>query len=133
MHGHILAEVPATAGLGDLFGPVAKPAHEFAIVMRVARGQVELAVGRDGADRARRHAELAGQAWVVIDGLVVPRGFRTDQNRPQEDKIAELRVNHIAVDAHHAQPRGDGDGLYARRPTSFPASGRPPSGTPSAG
>ena len=71
---------------------------------------------RDRPDRTRRHAELAGHARVVVDRPVVFGGFRPDEDRPQQDEVAELGVDDVAMNPHHAQAGGDCHGLVRDDP-----------------
>ena len=77
---------------------------------------MKCAVRGDGPDRARRHAQLALQARVVVDRLVVGGRLGVDQDRPQQDEVAELGVDDVAVDAHVPQARRDGDRLVRDDP-----------------
>ena len=74
------------------------------------------AVRGDGSHRTRRHAQLAFQARVVRDRLVVGGRLGSDQDRPQQDEVAELGVDDVAVDAHVPQARSDGDRLVRDDP-----------------
>ena len=93
-----------------------KPADELAIVVRVARGEVEGAVCSDGSHRTRRDAELTFHTRVVVQRVLI-RGY-TDihQHRAEQNEIAEFRMNHIAVNAHMAEPGGDRHGLMGHDP-----------------
>ena len=59
----------------------------------------------------RRHAQLALQARVVVDRLVVGGRLGVDQDRAQQDEVAELRVDDVAVDAHVPRPAATATGL----------------------
>jgi hypothetical protein len=48
--------------------------------------------------------------------LVVCGRFGTNQDRPQQDEVAELGVNDIAVDAHVTEASRDGDWLVRHDP-----------------
>ena len=74
------------------------------------------AVRGDGPDRARRHAQLALQARVVRERLVVGGRLGVDQHRAQQDEVAEPGVDDVAVDAHVPQARSDGDRLVRDDP-----------------
>ena len=47
--------------------PVGEPVHELTVVVRHAGREVEVAILADGADGAGGDAELAVDAWVVVD------------------------------------------------------------------
>ena len=72
--------------------------------------------GADGPDRTRRHAQLAFQARVVRDRLVVGGRLGGDQDRAQQDEVAEPGVDDVAVDAHVTEARSDGDRLVRHDP-----------------
>ncbi len=61
------------------------------------------------SNRAGRHAELALEARVVIDGLVGCRDFRVHQNCPKENEVPELRMNDVPMNAHLSQARRHSD------------------------
>src|SRR5262249_2112684 len=67
-----------------------------------------LSVRADGSHGTRRHAQLAFQAWVVRDRLIVCRRLGTNQDRTQQDEVAELWVDDVAVNAHVTEARSDG-------------------------
>ncbi len=102
--------------LGDLFGPVAEAAHELTVVVRVAGGEVEMTVGGDRPGRAGRHAQLAFQARVVLDGPGVFADLGVDEDGAEQDEVAELGVDDVAVNTHLAEPRRDGDRLVRDDP-----------------
>ena len=89
--------------------------------MRVARGEVERAVPADCSDRTRGHAQLAFQARVVIQFLRIRADFRTNENCAEQNEISEVRVNHVAMNTHVAQPRCDRDGFVRHDPHPFVA------------
>ena len=84
--------------------------------MRHTVGELKIAVGRNGSDRARRYAEFAFQAGIKLDGLVIGRGLGVDQNSSQDDEVAELGVDNIAVNAHAAQAGSHGNRLVPDNP-----------------
>ncbi len=88
--------------VGDGLDPIRKSAHELAIIMRVARGKIKRAVRADCADGTRRHAQLAFQARVVIEFPRIRADLRADENRAEQNEIAEARMNHVAMYAHAA-------------------------------
>ena len=84
--------------------------------MGEAGREIEPSVGGDGPDGTRRHAQPALQTGVVIDRRVIFRGLRPDQHGSEQHEVPEFRVDQIAVDAHVAEPGGDGDGLVRYDP-----------------
>ncbi len=80
--------------------PVDEAAHEFAVVMRVAGGEVEGAVHADGLDRAGGDAELAIEAGRVVERLGQRVDFAVDDDGAEQDEAAETRMDDVAVEAH---------------------------------
>jgi hypothetical protein len=76
-----------------------------------ARGEVERAVGSDSADRARCDAQLAFEARVVLDRVIVSLHIELGEHRAEEHEVAELRVDEIAVNAHMAEAGSTAIGL----------------------
>ena len=68
--------------------------------MRVAGGEIEMAVRADGAGRAGGDAELAFKTRIKVKRLGVGRDLGRDDNRSEQHEAAEARMNHIAMDAH---------------------------------
>src|SRR5262249_58925271 len=93
--------------VGDLLHPIGKPADELAIVVRIARGEIECSVCTDGSNRTRRDAELAFQTRVVLQWVLIRAYAGIHQYRSEQKAIAEPRMNHIAMNAHMAKPVGD--------------------------
>ena len=113
---HAAAIVERVLAVCDLLDPIGEAPHELAIVVGEAGREIEPSVGGDGPDGTGRHAQPALQTGVVIDRRVVFRGLRPDQHGSQQDEVAELGVDDVAVDAHVAEPGGDGDGLVRYDP-----------------
>ena len=109
-------QVVAVLRVGDVLGPIAEAAHELVVVVRIARGQVELAVRLDRPDRARRHAELALQARVVRGRPRRLGHLGLEQDRPEQDEVAELGMDDVPMDAHHPQAGGHGHRLVGHHP-----------------
>jgi hypothetical protein len=72
--------------------------------MGVAGREVEISFRGDGPHRTGGHAEFAFQTRVVVDRLVGLRNLGIQQDGPQQDEIAELLMDHVAMNAHHSQP-----------------------------
>ncbi len=53
---HSLTVVLSVFAVSDLLHPIRETAHEFTVVVSVAGGEIELAVGGNSADRTGRHA-----------------------------------------------------------------------------
>jgi len=66
--------------------------------------------------RTGRHAELALQARVVVDGGRVGVDGRVHEHRPQDHEAAERGMDEVAVDSDAAQPCGGGDRLVRDDP-----------------
>src|SRR5262247_3506767 len=81
--------VDRVARVGDLLDPIAKAAHELAVVVREARREVERSFRTDRSDRTRGDAELAFEAGVVVDGMVVVVRVAPDEDGAEEDEVAE--------------------------------------------
>src|SRR5262249_8677356 len=113
--GFRVANAPAIinciARVSDLLDPIGESAHELAIIMWEAGGEIERTFRANRADRASRHAKLAFEAWVVINRLVIVAGLAAHQHRTQQHKIPELWMNQVAVNAHMTQSGFDGDRL----------------------
>ncbi len=84
--------------------------------MREAGGEIERAVRPDGADRTGRDAELAFEAGVVVDRMVVVVDFDIDEHGAQQHEVAEFRMDQVAVNAHVAEPSLDRDRLVRDDP-----------------
>jgi hypothetical protein len=78
-----------------------------------AGDEVEAAVF---ADRAGGHTQLAFKAWRVVQRLAVAADRRVEQDRGQQDEVAELRVNDVAVDTHYPHPGRDRHRLVRYHP-----------------
>ena len=111
-----LPVVQGILAVGDLLDPIGEAAHELPVVVRVAGREVEVSVRSDGPHRTRRHAQLAFQARVVGERLIVGGRLGSDQDGPQQDEVAELGVDDVAVNAHVSQARSDGDRLVRDDP-----------------
>src|SRR5439155_15665473 len=96
----IVEGVPA---LGDLLDPGSEPAHELAVIVGIAGREIKAAVGRDRTDRAGGDTELALEAWVIVDRLVVSGRLGVQQHGSQQDEAAEPGMDDVAMDAHPAQ------------------------------
>src|SRR5262249_13725167 len=70
----------------------------------------------DRPDWARRDAELAFDARVVVDGPGLLRDLGVDEDRAEQYEVAEFRVDDIPVDTHPPQAGGHGDRLVADDP-----------------
>ena len=86
--------------------PISKTTHKFAVVVRIARGKVEFPICPNRTDGASRHTEFAPQTRVIVQRHTRHADFGRDQNSAEQNKVAKLGVDHIAVDPHHPQPRG---------------------------
>ena len=64
---HARAIVEAAAAVGDRLDPIDEASHELAVVVCVARAEVEVPVWGDGARRTRGDAELALEARVEVE------------------------------------------------------------------
>lgn len=84
--------------------------------MRGAGQRVEGAVLCDGADGAGGDAQLAVDARVVVQRLPVLAHLRVHQDGHEQDEAAELRVDDVAVQAHHTEPGGRRDRLVCHHP-----------------
>jgi hypothetical protein len=79
--------------IGNRLDPVSKAAHEFVIIVGVARGKIEMPVCANRADLARRKAEHQPDGrnqGVYFDGIVVfqspsflPDNFRRFATTPR--------------------------------------------------
>ena len=109
----------------DSLDPVAEAAHELAIVMRVAGGEIEMAVRADGAGRAGGNAQLAFKTRIKVERLGVGRDLGRDDHRSEQDEAAEARMNHIAMDAHLPEAGSHRDRLVRNdpKPAGVPAIG----------
>src|SRR5262245_9635963 len=113
---NLLAVVQGVLAVGDPLDPIGEPAHELPVVVRVAGREVEVTVRGDGPHRTRRHAQLALQARVVRERLVVGSRLGTDQYRAQQDEVAEAGVDDVAVYPHVPQAGGYSDRLVRHDP-----------------
>ena len=104
----------------------------LAVVMRQAGREVEVGVRGDDAHGTRRHTQFALATWVVIDGKIVCGRLRLHQDRPEQDEVAELRVDDIAVNAHVARPAATATGVH-RDPEVPPGNWSISMGSPSQG
>src|SRR6185369_13980654 len=95
--------------------------HELAVIVRVTSREIERAARADCADRTRGHAQLAFQTRVVIEFLRVRADLRADENRAEQNKIAEAWMNHVTMNAHAAQPRRDRNRFVRHNPHSLKA------------
>ena len=106
----------ASAALCDLLGEVGEAGHELAVVVVVARREAKAAGGLDGADRARRHTQLALYAWVVRER----RGDAFDLGRgkyaAEQHERAEYGMDHAPVQPHTSELRRDRDRLLGDDP-----------------
>jgi len=100
----------------EAIDPIDKPAHELAIVVSRTCREVEVPVGADRTDRAGSHAQLALQAGVVVKLYTLLRDLGVNQHGVQENEIAELGMDDVAVDAHMAQSCGHGYRLVGDHP-----------------
>ena len=89
--------------------------------MGITRGEVEGSIRANRADRTGRHAEFAGQARIEFQLLCVPAELCCDEYRAEQDKAPELWVNHIPVNAHSAEPRGNCYWFVRHHPHPFTA------------
>jgi hypothetical protein len=67
--------------------------------VRHAVGELEVALRRDGPDRAGRHAQFALQARVVVERPAVGGRLGVEQDGAQDDEVAEPGVDDVAMDA----------------------------------
>ena len=104
------------ARIRHLLDPIGKAAQELAIIVRKTGGEVERAVRADRSDRTGGHAQLAFEAGIVVNRVVIVARLTADQHGAQQHEIAKLRVNQVAVNAHVAEPGLDRDGLVRDDP-----------------
>ena len=97
--------------IGELLDPIRKTARILAVVMGEARRKVEMAIRGDGPRGTRRHAQFALQARIVGQGSIIVANLRSQQHGSQQNIIAELGVNHAAVQPHGPQARSHSHGL----------------------
>src|SRR5271165_670744 len=113
---HWLPVVQGVLAVGDLLDPIGEPTHEFPVVVRLASREVEPTIRGDGPNGTSRYAQLAFQARVVRERLVVGGRLGGNQHGAQQDEVAELGVDHVAMDAHVTQTRSDCDRLVRHDP-----------------
>ena len=90
-------------------GGAGVPAGAAVVAIGLGVGAGAAALLRAGG--AGRHAELATEARVVVDRLSLG-GYRgLDEHGAEQNEVAELRVDDVAMDAHHTQTGGHRDGL----------------------
>jgi hypothetical protein len=104
------------SGVGDGVHPVFEAEEELPVVVREAGEEVEVVGAADGADGAGGDAQVAPVARVVVEGVVVAVDLGVDQHDVDEDEVAELGVDDVAVHPHVAQPGLDGDGFHRELP-----------------
>jgi hypothetical protein len=73
--------------------------------------EFERAVGPDSADGAGGDAQLAFQARVVLDGVIVTVHFELGEHGAEQHEVPEPRMDQIAVNAHMAEAGLYRDGL----------------------
>jgi hypothetical protein len=110
------AVVEGVARIGDLLYPVGEAAEKFAIIVGEAGGKVERAVRADRSNWTGRYAQLALEARVVLDGVIVTIDLKLSEHGAQQDEVAELRVDEIAVNAHVPEPSFHRDGFVREHP-----------------
>ena len=93
--------------------------------MRVAGGEIEMAVRADGAGRAGGDAQLAFKTRIKVERLGEVATSAATINRSEQDEAAEARMNHIAMDAHLPEAGGHRDRLVRNdpKPAGVPAIG----------
>ena len=75
-----------------------------------------MAVGRDGPGRTGSDTELALETRVVIDGLRFFFNFSSQDDRSEQDEVAESGVDDVAVNTHLAETRRNRDRLMRDGP-----------------
>ncbi len=119
-----LADAPAivdgVARVGHLLDPIGEAAQELAIVVGEAGREIERALRPDRPDRASGDAQLAFEARIVVDRVVVFGRLAIDQHGPQQDEVAEPRVDQVAVNPHVAEAGLDGHRLVGDDPDGMP-------------
>src|SRR5205823_2768842 len=76
--GNLLPVLAGAAAVRDLLNPIAESAHELAVVVRVAGGEVELAVRADRSRGAGSNAKLAFEAGIIRNRMRVLADLRVD-------------------------------------------------------
>src|SRR6516225_6964822 len=111
-----LADTPAivdgAARVRHLLDPIGEAAQELAIIVGKAGGEIERAVRSIRAYGTGGYTELAFEAGVVVDGVVIIAGFTLHEHGSQQHEI----VNQIAVNAHVTEPSFDRDRLMRDNP-----------------
>ena len=119
-----LADAPAIVDgvvrVGHLLDPIGEAAQELAIVVGEAGREIERALRPDRPDRTSGDAQLAFEARIVVDRVVVSGRLAIDQHGPQQDEIAESRVDQVAVNPHVAEAGLDGHRLVGDDPDGVP-------------
>ena len=118
-----LADAPAivegVARVGDLLDPIGEAAQELAIIVGEAGGEIERAVRADGADRTGGDAELAFEARVVVDRMVVIASTSTiDQHGAQAARSCRISGGSGCGECPCGRARPRRRRACARRPTA---------------
>src|SRR6516162_8476247 len=110
------AIVHGVARVRHLLDPIGEAAQELAIIVGKAGRKIERAVRSNRAYGTGGYTQLAFEAGVVVDGVVIIAGFTLHEHGSQQHEIAKSRVNQIAVNAHVTEPSFDRDRLMRDNP-----------------
>src|SRR5215831_4993199 len=108
--------INCVAGVCYLLDPIGKATEELAIVVRKARCEVERPFRSNGPYGTSSDAQLAFEAGVVVDRVVVRTCFTIHQNGAQKNEVAKLWVNKISVDSHVAEASLDSHRFMRNHP-----------------
>jgi Recombinase zinc beta ribbon domain len=116
---------PAGSGGGEGSEPEGTPPVGLGARLRSdgvgeAGREIERALRPDRPDRTSGDAQLAFEARIVVDRVVVFGRLAIDQHGPQQDEVAESRVDQVAVNPHVAEAGLDGHRLVGDDPDGMP-------------
>src|SRR5262252_1829080 len=83
-----------------LLDPIGKATEELTIVVCEAGCEVERSFRSNSSYGTSSDAQLAFEARIVVDGVVVRTGFALHQNGAQKNEVTKGGMNEISVNSH---------------------------------